>query len=283
MVSHEEQSAAVEGSPPEARFRWLGMAVWLPMCAILSASLAWAAVVAGTHFAPLLIFPMLLGLVLGVTLVGLARLIQVGNRPTMVSGTILACLVAVVGQHYVCYRVDSEAIRKQAESFHLAQLKHPGLVLGTAPEPAQGVLDYLRRQADAGRPLLGSYVARGPGAWVSWTADGLLMAAAALLVVLPATRQPYCSHCRSWFRTTRRGRIGTNSAKRLADVLGIEFPKNGASIDYRVVSCSAGCDPTGLEICWVGESGKTTSARVWLNSDQRNQVTKTLDQPSTNG
>lgn len=277
MARHEEQSAAGEGSPPAARFRWPVLAAWLPMCGILAAAVAWLAVVVAKHFAPLVIFPILVGLVLGVTLVGLARLMQVGNRTTVVLGTCLACMVAVVGQHYVCYHADRELIRKQAESFHRAELKHPGLVVGTAPEPAQGVLDYLRRQADEGRPLLGSYVARGPVAWTSWAADGLLVAAAALLVVLPAARQPYCSRCRSWFRTTRRGRIDAESARRLGSLLQIEFPDEVTSIDYRVVSCTAGCDPTGFEICWVGESGKSASVRVWLNADHRNQVTQALD------
>ena len=288
MARHEEQSAAGEGPPPAARFRRPALALWLPMCGLLSAAVAWLAVVIAKHFAPLVIFPILVGLVLGVTLVGLARLMQVGNRPTVVLGTFLACTVAVIGQHYVCYRVDSELVRKQAESFRGAELKHPGLVLGSAPEPAQGLLDYLRRQADKGRPLLGSYVARGPVAWTSWTADGLLAAAAALLVVVPAVRQPYCSRCRSWFRTTRRGRIDADSARRLSSLLQIEFPDEVASIDYRVVSCSAGCDPTGFEVSWVGESGKPASARVWLNADHRNQVIQTLDtskksdQPQTN-
>ena len=278
MARHEEQSAAGEGSPPAARFHWPALALWLPMCGLLSAALAWLAVVIAKHFAPLLVFPILVGLVLGVALVGLARLMQVGDRPTVVLGTILACAVAVVGQHYVCYRVDRELVQKQAESFHRAELKHPGLVVGAAPEPAQGLLDYLRRQADEGRPLLGSYVARGPVAWTSWAADGLLVAAAALLVVLPAVRQPYCSRCRSWFRTTRRGRIDADSARLLGGVLKIELPDDVTSIDYRVVSCSAGCDPTGFEVSWSAESGKPSSARrIWLDANHRNQVTQALD------
>ena len=277
MARHEEQSATGEGPPRAARFRWPALALWLPTCGLLSAAVAWLAVVVAKHFAPLMIFPILVGLVLGVTLVGLARLMQAGNRPTVVLGTIVACLVAVVGQHYACYRVDRDLDLEQAESFHQAEQKHPGLVLGTAPQPARDVFDYLRRQADEGRPLLGSYVARGPAAWTSWTADGLLLTAAALLVVLPAVRQPYCGRCRSWFRTTRRGQLDADSARRLAGGLKIELPDSVASIDYRVVSCSAGCDPTGFEICWIGESGKSSSARVWLGADQRNQVTQTLD------
>ena len=277
MASHNEQSAPGEEPPPAATFRWAPLALWLPMCGLLSASAAWLAVVVANHFAPLLIFPIMVGLVLGVTLVGLARLIQVGNRPTVILGTILACAVAVVGQHYVCYRVDRELVREQAESFHRAEQKHPGLVLGSAPEPAGGLFDYLCRQADEGRPLLGSYVARGPVAWTSWTADGLLVLAAALLVALPAVRQPYCSRCRSWFRTTRRGQVDADSARRLGGVLKIELPENVTSIDYRVVTCNAGCEPTGFEVCWVGESEKPGSARVWLSADQRNQVTQTLD------
>ena len=277
MIRHEEQSAAGERPPAAAQFRWPALALWLPMCGLLSAVVAWLAVGIATHFAPLVIFPILVGLTLGVTLAGLSRLMQVGNRTTVVLGTILACAVTIIGQHYVCYREDRELIREQAESFHRAERKHPGLVLGSAPEPAQGLLDYLRRQADEGRPLLGSYVARGPVAWTSWTADGLLAAAAALLVVLPAVRQPYCSRCRSWFRTTRRGRIDANSARRLGSLLQIEFPDEVASIDYRMVTCTAGCDSTGFEVSWVAESGKPASARVWLNADHRNQVTQAID------
>jgi hypothetical protein len=249
------------------------------MCTVLAAALAWLAVVVAGQFAPLVIFPILVGLVLGVTLVGLARLTQVGNRPTVVWGAILASAVAVVGQHYGCYRGDGELVRNQAESFRRAESKYPGLVLGTAPQPAGSLLEYLRRQADEGRPLLAGYVARGPAAWASWTADGLLVLAAALLVVLPAVRQPYCSRCGSWFRTTRRGRIDAGSARRLEGVLKIELLDEIASFDYRLVSCSAGCDRTGFEVSWVGESGKPASARVWLRADQRHQVSQTLDAP----
>ena len=277
MARNEEQPAAGEGAPPAAGFRWPALALWLPMCVLLSAAVAWLAVAIAGHFAPLVIFPVLVGLVLGGTLVGLARLMQVGNRPTVVSGTILACLVAVVGQHYVCYHGDSERLEEQAESFRQTQREFPGLVQGSAREPARGLVDYLQRQADEGRPLLGRYVARGAVAWTSWIADGLLVAAAALLVVLPAARQPYCDRCRSWFRTTRRGRIDAESARRLDGFLQIEFPDEVELIDYRIVSCSAGCDPTGFEASWVGESGQSASAGVWLNADHRIQLAQTLD------
>ena len=277
MASHEEQSTVRQEPPIAAKFAWPSLFTWLPMCAILAVGVAWASTVIAKHFAPLLVFPILVGLALGITLVGLARLMQVGNRFTVLLGTILACLVAVAGQHYVSYRGDLELIRNQAESFRQAQIRFPDLVEGTAPEPVDNLLDYLRRQAKEGRPLLGNYVARGPAAWASWTADGLLLLAFALLVAMPAVRQPYCAKCRSWFRTTRRGRIDPDSARHLGRILQLELPDQIKSISYRVVSCSAGCDPTGFEICWVGESGKTASARLWLNADHRNQVTQALD------
>ena len=282
MASHEDQSTAPEGPPIAARFAWPSLCTWLPICAILAAGVAWAATVVAKHFAPLLAFPILVGLALGVTLVGLARLVQVGSRLTLVLGTILACLVAVVGQHYICYRGYLESVREQTESFRQAEIRFPDLVQGTAPEPVDNLLDYLRRQAEEGRPLVGAYIARGPAAWATWTADGLLVLAFALLVVVPAVRQPYCGKCRSWFRTTRRGQIDPDSARRLGRILEVELPDEMTSISYRVVSCGAGCDPTGFEVRWVDESGKPASASVWIGADQRNQITEALDASATN-
>ncbi len=244
--------------------------------------MAWASTVIAEYFAPFLVFPILLGLSLGVPLIGLARLMQVGNRLTVVAGVVLACMVAVVGQHYICYRGDAEVIRKQAESFRQAELRYPGLVEGTAPEPYDGLLDFLCRRADEGRPLVGDCVARATAAWASWSLDGLLVLASALLVVIPAARQPYCGKCRSWFRTIRRGQIDPDSAQRLAQTLEIELPDEITSIAYRIVSCTAGCNPTGFEISCVAKSGKPTSTSLWLTPDQRTEVTKILDTSRTN-
>ena len=86
-----------------ARFRPLAFFAWLAAAAALGAVAAWLAVGAQFYFAPLLLFPILVGTGLGAASVGLMRIAQMGNRPTVLLGVLLSAAVAVAGQHYLGY------------------------------------------------------------------------------------------------------------------------------------------------------------------------------------
>jgi hypothetical protein len=57
------------------------------------------------HFAPLILFPLLVGLSLGASLVVGLRVCSWAHSPTVYVGMLLAALLAVVGQHFWSYRV----------------------------------------------------------------------------------------------------------------------------------------------------------------------------------
>lgn len=273
----ERKQDPTSAEPPGApELQWRRLALWLPVCCVHGAGLAWAAVTVQAYFAPWLVFPLLLGAVLGATGVGLMRLCQVGHRGTLLLGTLTAALVTVGGQHYIGYRTARDVAQQEAETFRLARQFKPELLKGSAPMPAEGFVQFMRWEAARGRPI-GSYTAQGLLAWGTWVLDGLLVLAAAVAVVVPASRQPYCSRCRSWFRTTRRGRLDALAAGELASRIELAVPGDLASVRYRLVACAGGCGPTGFELCWENASGKSSSARVWLDAERRNRIVDTLD------
>jgi hypothetical protein len=207
----------------------------------------------------------------------MSRVCQVGNRPTVLLGTVLAALAAVVSQHYVGYCLAYREALKDAQTYRLARLAFQDEVLGEMPVPPGGFLEFLRWRAARGFQLLGRNV-RGPLVWLVWTADAVLVLAAALALVVPALKRPYCDRCRSWFGTTRRGRIDPATARTLAALVEAELPDEIASARYRILACQAGCGPTGMELRCARADGARSSARVWLDAERRSHVVRALDQ-----
>jgi hypothetical protein len=258
-----------------ARFVWLQFALWLPACLILAVLVAWAAVVAQSyHFAPLVLFPLLVGVGLGALIVSIVRLGQVGNRPTVLAGTILAAAVAIAGQHYIGYLTTYHRIFEEVKSSQPVEQGLSELVESWTP----GFAEFMLRQATRGRPLPGSYVAFGWIAWLTWAIDGLLVLAAVLAIVVPAMRLPYCNRCRSWYRVTRSGRIDVHIARRLAEVAEVCTDNHATSARYRLLNCNRGCDQTEFVLSWDESPGGTSTVRVWLDTVSRNRIIQVLDE-----
>lgn len=264
-------------SPPRARFRPAQLGLWIPLCLIHGTAAAWLAFGAQKHFSPLGLFPLLVGLAVGVTLAGLMRLVHVAGTSTIVCGTLVASTVAVLGQHYFSYQEQRETAERQAAHFRMIAQANPDLVRGTPPEPASGVFEYLRWQAIRGRPMMGETVARGPWAWVSWAVDGCLTLIATLLVVVPASRKPYCDRCRTWYSTVRRGTLAASAARDLAMAVGSELAEDLQGAKYRFVHCQGGCGVAGLEICWELPKGLSKTAWVWLSPADRIRLEELLN------
>ena len=142
--------------------------------------------IAQFYFAPFLLFPVLVGIGLGAMLVGLMRVAQIGNRPTIVAGAVLAAAIAIVGEHYISY---CENQRRQdladAETLLKARQAFPELIQGREVDMAAGFPGYMHDQAARGRPLILGCKASGAGAWASWAVDGLLLLIVTVSMVGP--------------------------------------------------------------------------------------------------
>jgi hypothetical protein len=263
---------------PAGRFSWLQGLVWLVAAPAVGAMVAWAAMVAQFYFAPLVLFSLLVGVGLGALLVALSRAAQIGHRPTLWAGAMLAVVVAVVGQHYLAYReakrrFDQAAAEPdgQAREAVRALLGRPSAALpGDFPA-------YMRQQAAEGRPLFRGYRATGRAAWLSWAIDALLVLFAAAAVMAPAVSQPYCNACRSWYRTVRSGRIPAATASAVAQAAAVPLGDRVKSARYRLSNCSGGCGLTRLELSWEDLDGRTFLGVAWLEAALRDRVGHLLD------
>ncbi|NQT39060.1 MAG: hypothetical protein HQ581_16295 [Planctomycetes bacterium] len=277
-MSEANMDTTVAPLPGSRRRRVANLAVWLSVCLVHGAAVAWLAVSVQHFAAPLVLFPILLGFVLGATGVGLLRVCRTGSRAAALAGVIIAAIVAVAGQHYLCYReVRAAAAERDTslrESIGFRGLAE--LIQGDLRQAPDGLLDYMRQQADEGRPLWGTYTATGIAAWASWIVDGLLLLTGALAVVIPALRQPYCRRCGSWFRTVRRGHAAPATASRVAQLLELAMPASAASARYRMVWCDGGCGPCGFEFRWE-HGGDESPAQAWLDPQKRAEVLAILD------
>ncbi len=103
MNAVNDSALKLSGPSGGGPLSWPKLAIWLPGSLICGAIVARAAVDAQFYFAPLLIFPLLVGLGLGGLLIALMRIGQIGHRPTIIWGTILAVLLALFGQHFFSY------------------------------------------------------------------------------------------------------------------------------------------------------------------------------------
>jgi hypothetical protein len=108
--------------------------------------------------------------------------------------------------------------------------------------------------------------------------DGLLVLLAALAMVVPATWQPYCDRCRSWYRITRSGRIDVATARRLAEAAGLDTSEHPVSARYRLLNCNGGCGPTEFELSWDESPGGTSVGRAWIDTESGNWIAQVLNE-----
>jgi hypothetical protein len=223
---------------------------------------------------------LLVGGFLGAILIGLMRWSDMAHRGTVLAGTILATAACTVAAHYVSYSVAQRHPPREDDKLALARTAFPEEAARLA-QP-RNFIDYLKREAAAGRPLTAGFTARGSLAWLSWGIDALLTLAAATALVIAALRLPYCNQCGSWYRATRSGRLPLATARQLAGMLQVDLPPRAVALRYRLMNCEAGCGPTGLELVWRVPREGTSMATVWLERAQRNQLLEMLDKERVN-
>lgn len=263
------------------RWTWWGWGLWLPGCLIFGTLLAWASFEFSGRFSPLFFYPLMVGLLLGASLVALVRLGQMGHRPTAWLALILTAGIVIGGQHYFSYREASAQSERETVQFTQARAAFGDLVQGQLPSPPDNLFDYLRDQALQGRPLdtvFGPFVAQGAFAWLSWALDGLLILLPAVVMMAIALRRPFCGQCGSWRVTRRAGPLDGPTARRVAEMLEMPHESDQGVAYYRLTSCNQGCAPTGFSLSWQGSGKAEKLQTVWLDDEQRNQVVKILDQ-----
>ncbi|HEV3024196.1 MAG TPA: hypothetical protein VGX76_17085 [Pirellulales bacterium] len=264
---------SIPPSTPRSRWYAAGAAAWLPSALAAGAAIGCLAVLVQPHFAPLVLFPLLLGLSLAASLIVGLRVFSVAHAPTAWTGTFLASALVVGGQHYWSYRAARNVWAGQQAEFEKARQAFPEIANRVLSPPPADVGEYLRTETSRGRELLG-YRVRGAALWGWWGLEAALVSFAALLPVVWALRQPYCTRCRRWLRTNRRGRVSAAVASELAGRCGLSSPHSAGAADYRVATCRAGCSPSLVELSWekAGETG-----RAWLDAERRRAVAELLD------
>jgi hypothetical protein len=280
MNTDRPSPSAVE-IPRSGRFVASQALIWCVAAALAGAAVARAAVWA-EHVnklrAPLLIFPIVVGCGLGLLLAAVMRLANIGHRPTLLVGAVLAAIVAATGQHYVYYReyLDARAafLAEKRDDAALAQFQ------AMAPLATPGFVEYLRAQARLGRTVTTDYSLRGAAAWASWALDGLLLMAAAVAVVYAFSRSPYCQACHSWYRPVRAGRVDSDTALRLVEAAAIRIDHPIVAARYRLSHCASGCGPARLQLACDDGRGSTHGCEAWLPAAGREGVTKVLDSAS---
>jgi hypothetical protein len=262
-------------TPPanQGRFTWFGLILAAVAAGGFGVVWAYAAEVAQAYFAPWILFPILLGVFAGMSIVGWVRFARIGHRPTILMAAALTAVVAAVGQHGFGYLAAYDETRRSIQTDEKNGQDMSALVDQMRP----GFGKYMQAEASRGRPLLAGYTAQGWVAWLSWAVDGLLMAAAAVVVVLPALRAPYCNRCGSWYRTIRSGKIDRPTALCLAERIGVEEVEHLHSPRYRLSACLGGCGPTRCELSWEDAQGTVDLVQVWLDPAGRNHVATILD------
>jgi hypothetical protein len=270
MVIPRNSGSAAEPPRLAGRFVASQALLWMLAAPVLGAAVARLAVWVQNYWAPLLVFPLLVGCGLGLLLAGLMRVGQVGHRPTLCSGALVAAAVAVAGQHYFAYRdFQAALIAQRPQGLGLEDFQK------MMPQTSTDFPRFMQRQAARGRPVTAKHELRGAAAWASWAADGLLVLLAALTIVCLACRAPYCSRCRSWYRTTRAGRLDAGMAGRLAEAAALPLAEPPGAAQYRLSHCSSGCGPSRLQLACGQE--KTKVVEAWLCSARREHVARVLD------
>src|SRR5580704_3042388 len=103
MLSKRNMESTPKLAPAKVRFSMVHLFAWLAIATVIAVAIAALAFATAQVAAPLVLFPLLVGGVLGGSLVIAMRVVQIGHLPTIVIGALLAALVVVVGQHYASY------------------------------------------------------------------------------------------------------------------------------------------------------------------------------------
>ncbi len=249
------------------RFRPLRFVVWLAGAILIAAGLAWASTQVSERYAPMLLTPLGCGLLLGLLLALGMKAVGAGHRTSLLSGSLVAATVLAAGQHYFPYR----AWKSQAPSGAAV------IAAQAFPEVADRVsrrdasfIQYLRDEANPGKSL-GSYELGPVGVWLFWGVSALAILVGTAVVIVPATRAPYCDRCGRWYQSLRFGAIDNQTARAIASLVNWgDIPHGDAR--FRLWGCTGGCEPDGCELSWL-----VSGRRAWIDRQTMNTIVKLID------
>lgn len=257
-------SAIGDDVPPgwtQVRFDVRALLRWTALVAPLAAGVAAASAhIQRLGFAPVGLFSILVGLLLGALMAFAAVVTKMGHRPSGLAAGIVLALLTALAQHGFAYRQYRAAYRTTERAEARLLLLRQG---HNDFDPAS-LCRFLRAGARKG------------AIWL-WILDATLIVLSALVPVVVQLRRPYCNTCRDWYRVVRSGTLAHDVAAQLAAAAGIELPARAQAVAYRVLACRSACDPIGLRLSWTPARGPGGSRRVWLDGDRRGQAITLLD------
>ncbi len=176
MSAEEDSTAARDGRTSEGR-SWVPFFVWLGLLMATALGLAAAATFVQEFWAPIFLFPLVLGLLLGALAVLLARGVHAGRARfatrLLIAPLLIAALLLVSALHHFSYlraRSAAEAaLQKHGSMVQAMILQQPEI------GPPANLFVYLQREAKVGRMLWGGYRTPGGWTWVVWGVDALLV------------------------------------------------------------------------------------------------------------
>lgn len=238
---------------------------WLVGSLVASAVVGQLAWLTKPWFDPLIIQPLTLGLVCGLACTLGMWFWNVGHRPALLTGAVLAGLAAVLAQHYAGYM----AYLSEWET------KTSGVGALVNFDVADSFPAYIKRLTDHGLFVFGWRLI-GWQLWAYWVAEAVLVEIGALLVVWPMSKQSYCAGCHSWYRVVRQGTVPNKAVRQLAQTF--KLPSEKLTLNYKLYACRTGCGTPAVELAWPasGEVGEGRRA-VWLEADQYQEFLALLD------
>lgn len=251
-----QQPRSLADADRAIKARPVEVALWVAMAAAWTTGWCWLSVLVAERFAPVLVLPIVSGLVLGGGLVAAMRIARLASRRWLLAGALVLSLVLAVGQHYVWYL----ATQKQIEQSYATQLSGNkfGAMVANIPALHPSFVEFLHATAERGRSWFRGTL-HGRWVWASWGLDAALQLLAACGVVWFAARTLYCPHCRSWYRMVRRGTLDRRQAAVLNELCGAAVAEGS---EFQLLHCPSACGQPRLE--WFAVSPRGRGA-VWLD------------------
>jgi hypothetical protein len=259
---------------PRVPLRWGRLVAFVGSGLVAAAAVAGVATLMGMFWAPSLLFPLIVGALLGLALGTLVRFFDFAHRPAVVVVATLLTMGLMVGQHYAHYvRWKNQQAEQRAAWANNPQMLEAAMAFPELATTDKGFGQFLQRTARQGRPWCGMVLKDG-SVWASWIADGILTLAAALAILRGVFQGEWCPRCESFYRLARRKIVGIEVAVKIATLCGIT-PMESQRAACIFHACAEGCVPSSLKIYWLDRQRIDTA---WLDEPTRRQVDQWLSE-----
>jgi len=241
----------------------LRLFAWLCLSLASAVLVSWISIqVQQFGLAPVGVFSVLTGAVMGGAMVAWLYLLHFGHRLSAVCGAIVVAAFAAFAQHSWAFVIFYEN-RRQA----LQQNPQAALFLEQQLDlDWQGFTTFMRNEASR------------EGAVLLWSVDAALIILTATVLVFLALRRPYADCCRRWYGTVREGHLDHAEAlpEELQAASEPQLPRSG-EVHYRLLHCRCGCGPLGVELRWkAAENHQRHTA--WLTGEPAARVRVRLEE-----